>query len=318
MERDKGLYYPDDGFKSEAEIKRKLALEGNLPQMRHETPVKVPLSVDAYLEKAGERARQMEEMSPRSENYVKAYLPRTSILNMVSDLHYGHPTTDTERIRREIEVIKNTPDSYLFLLGDLVEGIHWGGASGAEQSQTLDEQQGFLNSLFRELGDKVIVAVSGEHDSKWAARTGSDPYRMMAEQTKAPYVRGVAEVELDVGGQTYLCVAQHKALGSSIYNKNHPTFRESRFDLQNGEIYVSAHTHRKQISQETIRKFNQSTLVTHISTGPYKTGDEYGDRSGYAKQLPKQMYGVAVRVHADRKLVEVNYDILEAHRQWAS
>lgn len=317
--KERGLYTSpsEKSFKSDREIKRKLALEGVLPEIDYKTPVKLPLDIEYYLRRATERSQAMKELSPRSENFIRLTLPDTSIAGVIADPHMGAIETDNERIQQELEVILNTRNSYLILLGDLVEGIHWGGASGVEQSQTLDEQRGFLNSLFRKIRGRVLFAISGEHDSKWVARTGADPYFNFTEITGAPYIRGVAEVEINIGEQTYKLVAQHKARGHSVYNKNHPTFRESRFELQDADIYLSAHTHRKQTSQETIRKFGRADIVTHVSVGTYKKGDGYGDLQGYPHQLAKEMYGVSLVLHKESKLVEVNYDILEGYKKFS-
>lgn len=316
MLKERGIYTnPDESsFKSDREVKRELALEGRLPEIQFNTPLKVPLSIDYYLQRASERSKSMKEQNPKSENFIEMSLPETSLVSVWGDLHMGAVETDNERIQQELNTILNTPNSYLIFLGDLVEGIFWGGASGSEQSQTLDEQRMFLNSLFTAVRGKVLFAIGGEHDQKWASKVSGSPYLNFTERTKAPYIRGVAEVEINIGEQKYKLVAQHQARGSSMYNKNHPTFREARFELQDADIYLSAHTHKKQISQETIRKFGRSDIVTHISTGTYKKADNYGDMMGYPHQLAKEMYGASIILHKDKKLVEVNYDILEMHK----
>ena len=313
--KEKGLYYPHGEFKSDKQIKRELALKGDFPKF--ESNVKHPRDVYYYLDRAKMIGDLMKESSPRADREIKLTLPRTSILNISGDWHFGHPNTNVDRIKQELEVIENTPDSYLVLTGDLLHGIHWGGAGSAEQCATLDEQRLFLASLFTKLKGKVLLGISGEHDSKWAAKTGSDPYFDFTERSGAPYVRGIAEVEMTVGEQEYKMVNQHKARGHSMYNKNHPTLRQSRFGLQGADIYTSNHNHRKQISQEAVRVFGGARIITHVASGAYISGDEYGDRQGFPKLKPEEMYGVSLRVHADRDLVEVEYDILEAHRKWA-
>ncbi len=311
--KEKGICLPNGEFESDRQIKRKLALEGQTTPVFEDS--KFPRDLNTYLDIADKRAKEMAELSPIHET-ARVSVAETSIINIMSDVHIGNPNVDISRFKQELEVIMNTPNSYILFTGDLVDGIFWGGVSGGEQSLNLSEQHGFLRSLFTSLKGKVIAGLSGEHDSKWASKTGSDPYDIMEEITGAPYLRGIAEIELNVGDQLYKIVAQHRARGFSMYNKNHPTYRESRFDLQGGDVYISAHTHKKQIAQETIRNFGGSTLVTHVSTGTYKNGDEYGDREGYAHQKPEEMFGAAIRLHADKKLVEVNYDILEAGRKW--
>lgn len=311
-----GLFIPGEGFRSREDIRRKMADRGEIEGLSFESPIILPRDVNHYLTRASERAKTMNELSPRAGREVEVRLPRTSIVNIIGDLHFGHPKTDNDRIVREVETIRNSPDSYVILNGDLVDGLFWGGTSQSEQTANLDEQRGFLTSLFKAFKGRIIVATSGEHDSKWASRSGADPYFDFTERTGAPYVRGVAEVTLHVGQQDYKLVTQHKARGHSMYNKNHPTSRQARFSLQDADVYVSSHTHQKQIAQEAIRKFGRSDRVTHISAGAYRKEDDYGDRSGFVSQNPAEMYGCAIRLHSDRKLVDVSYDIIDAHRQW--
>ncbi len=312
MGQEDGLYYSDGSFKSDKDIKREAALDLGSPLII-ESHVEEPLNVFENLDNARQRA---ESMAYPNLGKVEAYIPNTSIIAIIGDVHLGHPNVDHDRVAREIQAISNTPDVFVILTGDLVDGIFWGGESGSEQTQTINEQQAFVRSLFKELRDRVIVAVSGEHDSKWASRAGADPYSQFSEITGSPYIRGVAEISLNVGEENYQIVAQHKAKGHSMYNKSHPTFRQARFHLQGADVYLSAHTHQKQISQESMRDTEGSHIVTHVNTGAYKTGDGYGERMGYVSQNSDDMFGAAIRLHADRKQVDVSHSILEAIRQW--
>lgn len=317
-DRIKGLFRgPNEAdFASEQTVRRELAIRGQTPVRLHSRIIR-PKNFDEHADHARERAKSQEELSPRTESVVKVRMPRTSIVSVIGDTHLGHPKTDYRRLQREVEVVANSPDSYAILTGDLAEGIHWGGAGGGEQVLNLDEQHGMMRGLWRKLKGKVIVGVSGEHDSKWAAQRGSDPYSQFTEETGAPYVRGIAEVEAQVGDQKYRIVGQHRARGFSMYNKNHPTYRQSRFHLQGADVYISAHRHQKQVSQEALRDFGKTgRVVTHVAAGTYKGGDEYSDRQGFVPQVREEMGGASFRLHAGRKKVDVEPDIVEAHQRW--
>ena len=317
--KNSGLYTGsgEDSFRTTRQVRVDMALRGDLPKMQHLTPIPQPQDLNAYLETADKRGQQMKELDGKSDNQVKVAFPDTTNVHVMGDFHIGNPNTDHKRIAREIEAIKNTDDKVV-LAGDLVDGLFWGGESQSEQSLNLSEQRGALRGIFRALRDKVVVAVSGEHDDKWAAKTGGSPYEdMLSGETGAPYVRGIAEVEAQVGQEDYNVVVGHKLRGHSMYNKNHQNYRIARFDLQGADVYISAHTHQKQVSQEALRQFGgKAREVTHVSIGPYKSKDGYGDRSGFVEQDEKQMGGASIRLHADRKKVEVEPDILEAIRKW--
>lgn len=310
-----GLYNADGSFESATHLKKRLATEGKLPV--YDRDPKKPRKLTDFLNSAEQRSKDMKDTSSVSEGEIGIQLPETSTVNFIGDLHFGHQNTNNKRIEQEVETIKNADDNYVGLMGDLVDGIFWGGASQGENASNISEQHGFLRSLFKELKGKILFAVSGEHDSKWASKTGSDPYDLLTEETGAPYTRGVAEVKISAGDQEYKVVAQHKARGHSMYNKNHPTYRNARFNVQGADVYVSAHNHQKQVSQETVREFGGAREVTHVAVGPYKTHDEYGDRSGFIPQKEGEMYGASVRLHADKRKVDVEPDILEAIRKWS-
>jgi hypothetical protein len=180
----------------------------------------------------------------------------------------------------------------------------------------MDEQHGYMRTLFKKLNKKVLVGISGEHDSKWASKSGADPYGTFPEQTGAPYIRGVAELDIDVGNQNYRIVVAHKMPGHSMYTKTHPERRMSKFGISGADVYVGAHTHQKEHSQDVVRTFGDDQTVTYISLGPYKSSDDYAERCGFTRSMRNGMGGISVRLHADEKRVEVEPDILNAHRKW--
>lgn len=314
---EKGLYYSDGTFKTDQSIKRKLALQGDLPEIVFQSPLKLPRDPDELLASVSERAGIKRELAPHSENFVEVTVQPDTIVNFWGDLHTHHEETHHDRIRQELEVMRNTGNSVVVLGADLTDGIHWGGEGGGEQVGSLTEQAQVMYSMLRAMKGKVLVGLSGEHDSKWAMRTGGDPYLGFTDLTGAPYVKGVGEVLIHCGDIDYKMVVQHRARGFSMYNKNHPTYREARFHLQDADIYVNFHTHQKQVSQEAIRKFGRSDVVTHVSGGAYKPTDGHGQRLGFVGQLSQEMYGASIRLHGDRRQVDIEWDILEAHRRWA-
>lgn len=275
-------------------------------------------TMSSWIEQTRLRSEDMKEESPVASNVVDVYLPAVAMISMVGDAHFGSPETDYERLEREFDLIKNTENSYVCLMGDLVDGFFWGGVAQSEQSANMEEQFLFLASLFRELRGKVIVAVSGQHDSKWAAKTGLDPYAQFSEITGAPYVRGMAEVNLQVGEIDYKVTVQHQARGFSMYNKTHPAMRNSNFNVQGADSYNSADSHQKGLAVQSVREFGgTSREVVFGVTGPYKRRDEYAERKGNPVLGESEMGGYTLLFHADEKKIEPELDITDAHRKWS-
>lgn len=307
MSKERGLFGLQGDFRSDQQIKRDLALKNDLPD---KGPNK---DLSYWIDKAHRRAKDINSDTSVEDILLHVELPPYTILCCVADYHFGHPKTDYKRIDQEVQAIKNTPNARVATLGDLVDGMFWGQTSQSEQSATLEEQFKFIDKYFQELGPKVLFAVSGEHDSKWASKTGIDPYCFMVGDV--PYVRGVAEVEFTTGDQEYKGVFSHKLRGHSVYNNTHPQMRSSR-ETQGADLYVSGHNHEKGVAEQSVREFGKSRRVTFGALGAYKSGDEYAQRSGWVKQNPEQMYGIAIRMNPDEHKIEVDSDIIHALKRW--
>jgi hypothetical protein len=287
--------------------------EGQLPPLIEGLQEKK--SFKDYARIAIQRSKEAREFSPQAQGKVKVTVPDDAKLNFIADVHAFHPTTNHERVLQEVETIMETPKSYIVLGGDLVEGQFWGGAGGTEQVGSLDEQRGFLRELFKRTKGRVIAAVSGEHDSKWAAKTGADPYSEFSELTNAPYKRGVLELEMKAGGQEYSGLIAHKMRGNSIYNNLHPVMRASR-EIQGHDFYLSAHTHRKGVGIQATRDKDGAKSVAFGVSGPYKEEDDYTQRSGWISQKTKQLFGLTMRFNPEEKRIEIDEDIISANRRW--
>jgi len=313
---EKGLFTgPDESmFKSDGEVKRDGLFNGEL-QPIHARDFKKSREVSFWTQRAKERSKDLNEETGMLDTLLQVNLPPWAIVALMGDLHFGNPKTDYQRIEDEVLAIKDNKRVSVVLGGDLVDGFFWGGNSQSEQSANLEEQYRFLNAIFQELGGRIVVAVSGEHDSKWAAKTGIDPYVLMAEQCNAPYIRGIAEVSLNTGTQKYDLVTAHKLRGNSMYNNVHPQMRAGK-ELQGADIYSSHHTHRKGSSQQSVRTFGESKVVSYISGGPYKYSDDYSERSGFAKQKESQLFGHAILLNPDKKEVRISDDIISSIKRW--
>ena len=311
-ERGSGLFASDGSYRSASEIKRKLALQGQLPPIIEGAPERK--SFKDYATIAIARSKDAKEFSRQAQGKVKVIVADDCILNFLADFHAFHPETDHERIFQEIEVIMETPKSYIVFGGDLIEGIFWGGAS-MEQIGSLDEQRGFLRELWKRTKGRVVAAVSGEHDSKWAAKTGADPYGEFTELSGGVYKRGLLELTLEAGDEAYSGLVAHRLRGNSIYNNLHPPMRASR-EIQGHDFYLSGHTHRKGVAIQAVRDKDGARDVAFGVSGPYKGTDEYTQRSGWIEQKTKQLYGFTLRFNPYEKRIEIDEDVVNANKKW--
>lgn len=313
-----GLYYPDGSFKEDAEIKRELALK-EPPEPTFVTPRSTIEKPFSYWSSRARR-RQSEYMETQERNTcVEISLPDTSLITFSADHHIGGAETDYARIEQEAELIVNTPNSYVVLLGDLVDAFFFNPAQYQDLEQT-PEQIEYARSYVKYLADnkKLLAVWTGNHD-QWIKRSGFDPYRYILEGIDTYYFHGVGYVRADVAGEEYRITGNHMFKGSSLYNNVHPQRRAINEMAHGSDIVVSGHWHTKGISQQPFQGFGgESQIATMIALGTYKASDEYIRTYGFNNRDPKSMYGASVRLDKERHLVTPYYDTVEAHREFTT
>lgn len=307
--QEKGLYLPNGEFISKKEIDTKLLIQGKANMM---TDMPISRDFKYWGERFEQRQSQYKETVIR-KNKVEIYFDQEPIINLWGDQHIGSPETDYKRINAEAEIILKTPNSYLMVLGDTVDGFFFNPAQ-FEQIEQAPEQFEYINALFKALGEKrkLLAAWSGDHED-WVKKSGANPYAEFSQKFDAYYMHGVGFVNLKVGEIDYKMVAAHRLPGFSMYNNSHAEMRLSR-EVQGGDIYVGAHSHVKGFVEQEVQYFGgESKLVKFLSLGPYKASDEYSRKKGFSVKTEKGMYGSAIKLSKDSHHIQYYGSILEAN-----
>jgi hypothetical protein len=313
--KERGIYTSpkESSFKSDREVKRKMALRGELPEFV--TPLPAKRDWKYWSARFIQKEKDFKEAIPKKENNIIIRLPMPALVSFIGDLHAGNPHTFHERVALEIESILNTKNSFLILGGDMIDGFFFNPAQ-YEQIEQLPEQRRYLTSMIEELGKnhKLLVAWSGEHDT-WGKKMGADPYTSFAESVNAYFIEGIGYVTLNVGKQNVKILVSHKLPGSSIYNYAHPATRASR-EIQGADIYIGFHTHKKAHLEQSVKLFGGEAKWVHLcAAGTYKTDDEYSRRNGWANQDPKEMFGFSFEFNGED--IVYHNDILKAHKNFS-
>ena len=309
IENKPGIYLPDGSFVSKEQIETKRMIQGKATLL-----TEMPLVRDfAYWGKRFEERQVQYKESVSRTNKVEIAFEEEPLINFWGDQHIGNPNTDYKRINAEAEIILKTPNSYLMVMGDTVDGFFFNPAQ-FEQIEQVPEQFRYINSLYEEMAKqkKLLVAWSGDHDD-WIKKSGADPYEEFSKKFGAYYMHGVGFVTLKVGQTNYNLVAAHRLPGFSMYNNAHAEMRLAR-EVQGGDIYLAGHTHSKGFVQQEVQQFGgESKLVSFISLGPYKSEDSYSRKLGFASKTVNGMYGCAVKLYKDHRQVKYYTSILEAN-----
>jgi len=305
--QEKGIFISPNEFESDRHIKRKL---GDTPIL--ETPKTFPRTFEYWSDRFRRSQEIYKETSDIETDHVSIQFKGDTIINFIGDCHVGSPVTHYDRLEQEITAITDTPNSYVILVGDLVDGFFFNPAQ-MEQIEQPPEQFDYMKSLIDHLAKnkKLLIGFSGDHDT-WATKMGVDPYEQF-NQIGAYYMRGIGHLTAKVDNQEYYITGAHRLPGFSYFNNTHPLARAAR-EIQGADIYFSAHTHQKGHSEQTAKKFGGEGQRTHyISVGAYKPTDEYMRKLGFGQLSPEEMYGSAIKLYSAVKGVRYFDDILQAN-----
>lgn len=316
MDKAPGLILPDGTFKSRDKICAEFATREQ--SVIHHTPIhQSPDSFDWWHERAmsAQEARQ-EALGIPEHVEIEIKTQRPVIIGLVGDVHAGGEDVDYELFYKDVQFLKQHPLSYVMLLGDLTDSFFFVPAVH-KALLNLEEQYGYMKSAVRELKGKILVSWAGNHDM-WASRMGPTLYEEWTKEN-GHYLEGLSFVSLKVGDQEYKISGSHKHNGFSIYNHAHPSLRMKRDGSEGGDIYITAHKHKKAYVTQYQNMYGGKALQQHfLSLGTYKSTDDYSRGSGFVRQKRNQMGATFVVLHPDRKQVEVLHTREEAGERVAS
>ena len=116
---------------------------------------------------------------------IKCDLPyaETIELHPMSDLHIGDANCDYKSILARIEHIKNTPNAYCILDGDLMDTAI-ASSIGDTYGATIQpmEQLNHCVKLFEPIKDKILAVLSGNHERRVYKADGLDTTLLMCNQ----------------------------------------------------------------------------------------------------------------------------------------
>ena len=210
--------------------------------------------------------------------------PYITIINW-GDWHLGAKECDYKKFREDFEIIKNTPNLYVVMNGDMIdnsiENTHKG--TRFEQIITPKIAKELVKQFTEDLKGKWLAIVSGDHDS-WSFITDDfQPAEYFARHGKAPYFHWGGILNLKVLNIPYKIVVRHRYYG--ISRKNTANSHENLWRDTDADIVMLAHTHRNMASQEIVPE--KGRLKVFLNSGSYKIWDNYHHKHGFKNSVAK-------------------------------
>lgn len=231
---------------------------------------------------------------------IKCDLPFAEQIEIhpLADLHMGDINADFKLIMKKIEYIKNTPNAYCILDGDLMDtaiASSVGDTYGASLQPM--EQLNQCVKIFEPIKDKIIAVLPGNHEHRVYKTDGLDITALLCSQlgirekysptTALLFVRfGMQKGRNHNRRQLYTIYVTHGSGGGRREGGKINRLADLAC-IVDADIYIHAHTHLPVIFKESyFRVSGANSSVAEVdklfvNTAAALTYGGYGDAQGY-------------------------------------
>lgn len=232
----------------------------------------------------------MEEIKPikinlEEDNNIQIYV--------LSDMHIGDANADLPTLKKIIEHIRNTPNMYVILLGDILNTALKTSKSDI-YSETLNimEAQKLALELLLPIKDKILAMTPGNHENRVWKEVGVDLSLWLAEKLSVQdryrnnNIALTIQFGSDVNGNPFRLniFGQHGAYGGG---RRLGAAMNALEDLDgivgNADIYIRAHTHQPIQGSRNIFLFDDKGNI-HRRTKYYFNSPSVLNYGGYAAE----------------------------------
>lgn len=235
----------------------------------------------------------------------------------ISDVHLGA----AEHMTREWELfcqrVKNEPNSYIILGGDLISNATRNSVSNIfEETMRPREQKKIMVTMLEPLRDKILCAVSGNHERRNRDVDNDITYDIMCKlDLEWVYRENIAFVKIQMGkprgdgkkNPTYILTVMHGSGGGltgGTVNKN----ERFGYVLDGADALIVGHTHKPYVTQPAKLKIDAQNNRASIKPFKVISMTSWMTYGGYAAQkmlLPTSHAPQTITLCGKRKLMTV-------------
>lgn len=204
----------------------------------------------------------------------------------MGDIHIGDKFVDYKLLESNIEWVKNEPNARVILMGDIFNlATRISKSSPFEQSLGLDEQIEKGIKLFTPIKEKILGAISGNHECRLEDFCRLNPLVPFCMALHIPYLGYSSVVSLVVGRIAYTAYVHHTTGGGKTPGSKINRVNALRSLVCNCDMYLGGHNHSLGVMPVTTRivdTIHKSVVAKRqllIDCGSYlEWDDNYAER----------------------------------------
>lgn len=218
-------------------------------------------------------------------------------IHPMADKHIGDSNCDFKLVMEQIEHIKNTPNAYCILDGDLMDTAI-ASSIGDTYSASIQpmEQLKLCVKIFEPIKDKILAVLPGNHENRVYKTDGLDITEIMCAQLGIPekyspttallFIRFGKSHKAEGRKQLYTAYVTHGSGGGRREGGKVNRLADLA-SIVDSDIYIHGHTHLPVIFKEGFFRVNASNSSVgmvdklFVNTAAALNYGGYGDRQGY-------------------------------------
>ena len=219
-------------------------------------------------------------------------------LHVFADEHIGDEHCDTKRLMERIEYVKNTPNAYCILNGDILDNVTKT-SIGDVYTQEFNPMGQLARAveIFEPIKNKIICISHGNHENRTYKKEGINLSALIATQLGLQdyYTPTSALIFLRFGksknnsGKSKQCYTIYSLHGSGGGRKEGAKAIRlaDMTSIIDCDIYIHSHTHLPMIMKQAFHRVDTSNSAValvdklFVNTAANLNYGGYGDRMGY-------------------------------------
>ena len=204
----------------------------------------------------------------------------------------GDKFCDYQEINRRTETIKNTPNAYCILNGDLVNNATKTSISDSYAEQLTPMQQiGQAVELLKPIRDKILAIQSGNHEKRTYRKEGIDLTEIVARELRLVdrYSKSGNLIFIRFGWDSSHCRKQWYSIyanhgyGGGRKEGSKSIRLADMASIVDADIYIHSHTHLPMIMKQGFFRVNAAVSTAHYVTKLFVNTASALDYGGYGE-----------------------------------
>jgi len=179
-------------------------------------------------------------------------------IHTFSDEHIGDACSDLDRIKERVDYVKNTPNAFCIMNGDLIDYASRTTIGDIEtRSLNIMEQLKTATDIFGDVANKTLAITSGNHEGRSYKREGIDFSQIFAQSIGCAevYTPSIAVVFVHLGGkkeeETFTLFMSHGAAGGGRREGGKLNALADMASICDCDVYIHSHTHLPLIMKQS-------------------------------------------------------------------